>query len=119
SSLSTPPATSSIYTLSLHDALPILGVTNVSTAVITLLPVLISLSAQSGLDPVVMSVLSAVTLLLGFILVVETMPNVVAHSTGRVEQQDFLLPGILSTIASIFIITLVAYTYWQWIGFWP
>lgn len=96
-----------------------LGVTNVSTAVITLLPVLISLSAQSGLDPVVMSVLSAVTLLLGFILVVETMPNVVAHSTGRVEQQDFLLPGILSTIASIFIITLVAYTYWQWIGFWP
>ncbi|WP_462419634.1 SLC13 family permease [Salinicoccus sp. Marseille-QA3877] len=96
-----------------------LGVTNVSTAVITLLPVLISLSAQSGLDPVVMSVLSAVTLLLGFILVVETMPNVVAHSTGRVEQQDFLLPGILSTIASVFIITLVAYTYWQWIGFWP
>src|SRR5699024_11976393 len=78
-----------------------------------------SAPAQSGLDPVVMSVLSAVTLLLGFILVVETMPNVVAHSTGRVEQQDFLLPGILSTIASIFIITLVAYTYWQWIGFWP
>lgn len=96
-----------------------LGVTNVSTAVITLLPVLISLSAQSGLDPVVMSVLSAVTLLLGFILVVETMTNVVAHSTGRVEQQDFLLPGILSTIASVFIITFVAYTYWQWIGFWP
>src|SRR5699024_11649140 len=60
-----------------------LGVTNVSTAVITLLPVLSSLSAPSGLDPVVMSVLSAVTLLLGFILVVETMPNVVAHSTGR------------------------------------
>lgn len=96
-----------------------LGVTNVSTAVITLLPVLISLSVQSGLDPVVMSVLSAVTLLLGFILVVETMPNVVVHSTGRVEQRDFLLPGILSTIASVFIITLVAYTYWQWIGFWP
>ncbi len=96
-----------------------LGVTNVSTAVITLLPVLISLSVQSGVDPVVISVLSAVTLLLGFILVVETMPNVVVHSTGRVEQKDFLLPGIISTIASIVIITGVAYIYWPLIGFWP
>lgn len=96
-----------------------LGVTNVSTAVITLLPVLISLSVQSGQDPVVISVLSAITLLLGFILVVETMPNVVVHSTGRVEQQDFLLPGLVSTVASIIIITGVAYLYWPLIGFWP
>ncbi|WP_020007338.1 SLC13 family permease [Salinicoccus albus] len=96
-----------------------LGVTNVSTAVITLLPVLISLSVQSGLDPVVMSVASAITMLLGFLLVVETMPNVVVHSTGRVSQKDFMLPGILSTIASIIIMIAVAFTYWRWIGFWP
>ncbi|AKG74893.1 SLC13 family permease [Salinicoccus halodurans] len=96
-----------------------LGVTNVSTAVITMLPVLISLSVQAGLDPVVMSVTSAVSLLLGFLLVVETMPNVVAHSTGRVTQKDFLWPGILATLASIVIMVLVAYTYWRWIGFWP
>lgn len=96
-----------------------LGVTNVSTAVITMLPVLISLSIQSGLDPVVMSVASAITLLLGFLLVVETMPNVVVHSAGRVTQKDFMLPGILSTIASIIIMVAVAFTYWQWIGFWP
>jgi len=96
-----------------------LGVTNVSTAVITILPVLISVSAQAGLDPAVMSVASAVSLLLGFLLVVETMPNVVAHSTGRVTQKDFLWPGIWATLASIVIMTLVAYTYWRWIGFWP
>lgn len=96
-----------------------LGVTNVSTAVITMLPVLISLSVQAGLDPVVMSVTSAISLLLGFLLVVETMPNVVAHSTGKVTQKDFLWPGIWATIASIVIMVLVAYTYWRWIGFWP
>lgn len=96
-----------------------LGVTNVSTAVITILPVLISLSVQAGIDPVVMSVTSAISLLLGFLLVVETMPNVVAHSTGKVTQKDFLWPGILATIASIVIMTVVAYTYWRWIGFWP
>src|SRR5699024_2308702 len=62
-----------------------LGVTNVSTAVITMLPVLISLSVQAGLDPVVMSVTSAVSLLLGFLLVVYTVSIVVVHNTGRVS----------------------------------
>src|SRR5699024_17340 len=76
-------------------------------------------SVQAGLDPAVMSVASAVSLLLGFLLVVETMPNVVAHSTGRVTQKDFLWPGIWATLASIAIMTLVAYTYWRWIGFCP
>ncbi|WP_411842745.1 SLC13 family permease [Salinicoccus sp. HZC-1] len=96
-----------------------LGVTNVSTAVITLMPVLIGLATQSGLDPVVIVFASAISMLLGFLLVVETMPNVVVHSTGRVTQKDFLWPGLLSTAASIVIMTAVAYTYWRWIGFWP
>src|SRR5699024_7312962 len=40
-----------------------LGVTNVSTAVVTLLPVLIGLSVEVGLDPVVISFASAITVL--------------------------------------------------------
>src|SRR5699024_11117738 len=40
-----------------------LGVTNVSTAVVTLLPVLFSLSLQAELDPVVISFTSAITIL--------------------------------------------------------
>lgn len=96
-----------------------LGVTNVQTAVVTLMPVLISLSLEAGLDPVVITVVSAVSILLGFILVVETMPNVVVHSTGRVTQNDFMKPGIYATLASIIVMVVISYTYWRWIGFWP
>ncbi|MFC3418943.1 SLC13 family permease [Salinicoccus hispanicus] len=96
-----------------------LGVTNVSTAVITLMPVLISLSVQAGVDPVVIVITSAIAMLLGFLLVVETMPNVVVHGTGQVSQKDFLWPGLWLTLASIVIMIVIAYTYWRWIGFWP
>ncbi|WP_067728629.1 SLC13 family permease [Oceanobacillus damuensis] len=96
-----------------------LGVTNVSTAVVTIMPVLISLSQQAGLDPVVISFAASVTILLGYILIVETMSNVVVYSSGKISQRDFLLPGIYSTIASTVITILVAFTWWRWLGFWP
>lgn len=96
-----------------------LGVTNVSTVVVTLLPILISLSVQAGYDPVVICYLASITTLYGFILVVETMPNVVVYSTGLVEQRDFLLPGLWATLASMIITILVAFTWWRWLGFWP
>lgn len=96
-----------------------LGVTNVSTAVVTILPVLIGLSLEVGIDPVVIAFASSVTMLFGYILVVETMPNVVVHGTGMIEQRDFYLPGILATIASTIITLIVAYTWWRWLGFWP
>ncbi|MCT1578351.1 SLC13 family permease [Oceanobacillus kimchii] len=96
-----------------------LGVTNVSTAVVTLLPVLISLSLQAGIDPVVVSFTSAITILFGYLLIVETMPNVVVHGTGMINQRDFYLPGLLSTLASTLITLFVAFTWWRWLGFWP
>src|SRR5699024_450479 len=63
--------------------------------------------------PTVMSAASPVSLLLGFLLVVETMPNVAVRSTGRVSQKDFLWPGMWATPANVVIMTLVAYTYWD------
>ena len=96
-----------------------LGVTNVSTAVVTLLPVLISLSLQAELDPVVISFTSAITILFGYVLVVETMPMVVVHGTGMINQRDFYLPGLLATTASTIITLIVAFTWWRWLGFWP
>lgn len=96
-----------------------LGVTNVSTAVVTLLPVLIGLANQAGIDPVVIVFASAITTLFGFILVVETMPNVIVHGTGLVAQRDFYIPGFWATVASIVIVAAVAFTWWRWLGFWP
>lgn len=96
-----------------------LGVTNVSTAVVTLLPVLIGLSLEVGIDPVVIAFASSVTLLFGYVLVVETMPNVVVHGTGMIEQRDFYIPGIIATIVTTIITLVVAFTWWPLVGFWP
>lgn len=96
-----------------------LGVTNVSTAVVTLMPVLIGLSLQVGIDPVIIAFASSVTMLFGYILVVETMPNVVIHGTGLIKQRDFYLPGIVATVVTTIITLLIAFTWWRWLGFWP
>ncbi len=96
-----------------------LAVTNVSTAVVTLLPVLIGLSLEVGIDPIAIAFASAITLLFGYILVVETMPNVVIHGTGMLEQRDFYIPGIIATIVTTIITFAVAFVWWPLLGFWP
>lgn len=96
-----------------------LGVTNVATAIITLLPLMIGLSQTAGIDPVVISLAVSISTLYGFLLVVETMPNVIVYGTGLINQKDFLVPGIWATLASIVVTLLVAYTWWPLLGFWP
>lgn len=94
-----------------------LGVSNVSTAVVTLLPIVIGVAFETGKDPVVLCVLAAVTTLYGFLLVVETIPNVVVYATGELKQQDFWRAGIPLTIWSVIILLAVALTWWKWINF--
>lgn len=94
-----------------------LGVSNVSTAIVTLLPALIGIADRAGADPVAIAFSAALTCLFGFILVVETMPNVLAQASGYIGQRDFLIPGIWATLASILITMFVAATWWRWIGF--
>jgi sodium-dependent dicarboxylate transporter 2/3/5 len=94
-----------------------LGVSNVSTAIVTLLPVLIGIAGKAGADPVMIAFTAALTCLFGFLLVIETMPNVLVQASGYVAQREFLIPGLWATLASILIMVLVAATWWKWIGF--
>jgi sodium-dependent dicarboxylate transporter 2/3/5 len=96
-----------------------LGVSNVGTAVVTLLPVLIGVTVQAGIEPIFIVITSAITCLFGFILVVETMPNVIVQGSGYITQREFIIPGIWATIASTIITIIVAATWWGWIGFLP
>lgn len=94
-----------------------LGVSNVSTAIVTLLPILIGIASKAGADPVVIAFTAALTCLFGFILVVETMPNVLVQASGYIRQREFFLPGLWATLASIVITLLTAATWWRWMGF--
>ncbi|WP_019415700.1 DASS family sodium-coupled anion symporter [Paenisporosarcina sp. TG20] len=91
-------------------------ISNVSTAVVVLVPILISVSQNAGIDPLVIGFTTGLTSLFGFILIVESMPNLLAHSTGMIKQKDFLKPGLYATIISIIATIIVAATWWRWIG---
>ena len=93
-----------------------LAVSNVSTAVITLIPIFIGLSEKAGADPVLICVTAAVACLHGYILVVESTPNIVVHSTGRLEPREYIIPGLQMTVIMTVIMMLTALTWWKWVG---
>ncbi|MEH7333613.1 DASS family sodium-coupled anion symporter [Neobacillus drentensis] len=93
-----------------------LAVANVSTAVVTLVPIFIGLSAKAGADPVLICLTASIACLHGYILVVEATPNIIVHSSGRIEQKEFLIPGILLTVFMSIVVLLTAITWWNWLG---
>ncbi|MGV3266792.1 SLC13 family permease [Cytobacillus pseudoceanisediminis] len=94
-----------------------LAVANVSTAVVTLIPIFIGLSDKSGADPVLICLTASLACLHGYILVVEATPNIIVHSTGQIQQKEFIVPGIYMTIIMVLVTMLTAVTWWNWIGF--
>lgn len=91
-------------------------ISNVATAVVVLVPILISVAQNGNIDPLAIGFTTGLTCLFGFVLIVESMPNLLAHSTGMITQKDFLKPGFYATVISIVATILVASTWWQWIG---
>lgn len=91
---------------------------NVSTAVIATVPVVIALASQAGQTSALLLVyVTGITCLFGFILTVETIPNVLAQETGWIAQRDFFKPGIWLTVITIVLTYLMAVTWWSWLGY--
>ncbi|NHM31409.1 DASS family sodium-coupled anion symporter [Bacillus sp. C11] len=93
-----------------------LAVANVSTAVVTLVPIFIGLASKAGADPVLICMTASLACLHGYILVVESTPNIIVYSSGRIQQKEFLMPGIWLTILMSFVVILVALSWWNWLG---
>ncbi|GLB60612.1 hypothetical protein NCCP133_27440 [Cytobacillus sp. NCCP-133] len=94
-----------------------LAVANVSAAVVTLIPIFIGLSAKAGADPVLICITASLACLHGYILVVEATPNIIVHSTGQIQQKEFVIPGLHMTMIMILVTIFTAVTWWNWIGF--
>ncbi|MEB3103616.1 SLC13 family permease [Ferviditalea candida] len=91
---------------------------NVSTAVIATVPVVMALSSHSEHAPaVLLAFITGMTCLFGFLLVVETIPGVMVHGTGWVTQRDFIKPGIWLTLITIVLTFGMAFTWWSWLGY--
>lgn len=91
-------------------------ISNVSTAVVTLVPIVLSIASNANVDPLVLGFTAGLSSLYGFVLVVETMPNLLVHSTGMITQKDFLKPGFYATIITTVLTIVVALTWWRLIG---
>ncbi|MBO8172232.1 MAG: DASS family sodium-coupled anion symporter [Bacillaceae bacterium] len=90
---------------------------NVSTAVISSVPVVMALSSHAPDSPaLLLAVVAGMTCLFGFVIVVETIPNVLVHGTGWISQRDFLKTGLWLTLITLALTALMAVTWWPWLG---
>ncbi|MCF6094045.1 DASS family sodium-coupled anion symporter [Microaerobacter geothermalis] len=104
--------TVSVFTQFLHKV-----TSNVSTAVLTVVPIVLAIGAQVGAPVMLLGVVAGITSLFGFLFVVETIPGVIVCGTGFLSQKDFFKPGVWLTLASIIVTYLLAITWWNWLGY--
>ena len=71
-----------------------------------MVPLLIALAAQIGLDPVLVALPAGITASLAFILVTSTPTNVIPYSSGYFSIMDMVRAGLLMTVAASLCVTL-------------
>lgn len=81
-------------------------------AVAILLPIGIAVAPTAGLNPLVSSMIIALSGGLAFMFVVATPGNAIAYSSGYFSIRDLFKAGIFANIICIVIVYLVALLYW-------
>jgi solute carrier family 13 (sodium-dependent dicarboxylate transporter), member 2/3/5 len=88
---------------------------NVATLIVIMIPMVLELGMKSGVDPLYWVLITGASSLLGFILVIQTMPGVIVYSTGKLNALDFIKAGFPLTIVSIAVIALAARFWWPFL----
>lgn len=83
---------------------------------IIIVPLLIALAKNLGLDPVLVAIPAGITASLAFILVTSTPTNVIPYSSGYFTISDMVKAGIWMTVASSACVTLSIVTIGKLIG---
>ncbi len=73
---------------------------------IIMVPLLIALAKNLGLDPVLVAIPAGITASLAFILVTSTPTNVIPYSAGYFSIRDMAKAGLLMTVASSICVTI-------------
>ena len=90
-----------------------------TASVAMLLPIGFGFSQEiPELTPLATSLAIAMSGGLAFMLIIATPGNIITYSAGYYSQRDLLKAGFWPNIASIFVIYLIAVTYWKWVGVW-
>ncbi len=79
-------------------------------------PITLKLSEYSTLNPIFVTLLTAISASFGFLLLIATPPNAIIYSSGYVKAKDFIKAGVLMTVAAFGILFIVVTIWWNWMG---
>lgn len=88
---------------------------NVATLIIIMVPMVLELGSRTGINPLYWVLITGASSLLGFILVIQTMPGVIVYGTGKLTAYDFLKAGGPLTLASIVVVAMAARFWWPFL----
>ncbi|MBE0449083.1 MAG: anion permease [Actinobacteria bacterium] len=75
----------------------------------------LELGLKTGINPLYWVLITGASSLLGFILVIQTMPGVIVYGTGKLTALDFIKAGVPLTLASIVVIAMAARFWWPFL----
>lgn len=82
-------------------------------------PIALEMGTVSGVSPMFMGLVTAVSAAFGFLLVLATPPLAIIYSSGRIDTKDLVMAGVLLTLAAYAVLFLVVNTWWRFLGFTP
>lgn len=89
-----------------------------TAAVIVLLPIGVGMGSVIGLHPLGTSLVIALSGGLAFMLIIATPGNAITYSAGYFTTRDLFKAGLVTGTICIFIVFIIAITYWQFLGVW-
>lgn len=93
-----------------------LVVTNISSAVLTLIPIMLQIALKLGLNPLLVAMTISLATSLGYFLIVQTLPSVITYSTGVYTPRDMFRAGSCLTLASLIVMMVTALVWWPILG---
>lgn len=77
----------------------------------TILPILVSISVATGIDPLLLMVPATISASFAFMLPVATPPNSIVFSSGAVKIKDMIISGFILNIIGVIVVTLLIVTW--------
>ncbi|MDI3298543.1 MAG: SLC13 family permease [Bacillota bacterium] len=105
-----------VVTIALVTQLLHLAMSNVSSEVVVLAPLVVSLAHSHGADPLAWGMALALAADNGYFLAIQTISNMVAVTQGGLRQREMWRPGLWMTAANVLLVGLTALLWWPRVG---
>lgn len=93
-----------------------LFVANSSVVAALMVPLVIQFCQQLSINPLVFAMVGGLSSLLGFILTIETVPNIITYSFGYYKAKDLVTAGVFMSLVSAIVYGGMALTLWPRLG---